>query len=68
MFRLEEYESLVTRLLKQRPLPAEPADIAELADRSDDRNRYQREGSNRTYGELQIGNAKFPVQCRVVFF
>jgi hypothetical protein len=39
--RLEEYESLISRLLKQRPLPPEPSDMSDLAVMRDDsvRNR-----------------------------
>ena len=53
MPKLEEYESLVNRLLKQRPLPAEPNDISDLFDGQDDRIKVK-EGL-KPYNDLQIG-------------
>eukprot|EP01038_Epipyxis_sp_PR26KG_P011143 gene11143-14952_t len=37
--KLDEYESLVNRLLKQKPLPPEPSDVTDLATKTDDRVR-----------------------------
>ena len=54
MPRLDEYESLVTRLLKQRPLPAEPSDISDMIDGQDDRIKL-RDPPYKPYSDLQIG-------------
>lgn len=55
--QLEEYENLVSRLMKKRPLPVEPSDMSDIAITIDERvkSRANLLKSRQTEGTLEIG-------------
>jgi FKBP12-rapamycin complex-associated protein len=53
--RLDEYEALVNRLLKQRPLPPEPADMSDMTFKTDEKILIRVNNKTSVDNSFQIG-------------